>query len=185
MFLGLCCQVPLKHEMIYHINIITGQGVYMFIKISIFQRGSHNIFPNNLNLITKKVMGMYIFKSWTEPIPLSNFWVISALKSKQNDRLSTLRQNGCHFADNSFKYVFFKGIIIVWNMIKISVKFVPKGPINIITALVQIMAWHLPGNKLLSEPMMVTLLMHIRLTLPQWVGYAHMTSWTEIRIHYT
>ena len=45
--------------------------------------------------------------------------------------------------------------------IKISLKFVPKGPINNIPALVQIMAWHRPGDKPLSEPMMVKLLTHI------------------------
>ena len=32
------------------------------------------------------------------------------------------------------------------------------------------MAWHRPGNKPLSEPMMVNLLMHICLTQPQWVN---------------
>ena len=31
-------------------------------------------------------------------------------------------------------------------------KFVPKGPINNIPALVQIMAWRRPGDKPLSEP---------------------------------
>ena len=34
-------------------------------------------------------------------------------------------------------------------------KFVPKGPINNIPALVQIMAWRRLGDKPLSEPMMV------------------------------
>ena len=37
--------------------------------------------------------------------------------------------------------------------IKISLKFVPKVPINNIPALVQIMAWRRPGDKLSSEPM--------------------------------
>ena len=36
-----------------------------------------------------------------------------------------------------------------------SLKFVPMGSINIISASVQIMAWHHPGYKPLSEPMMV------------------------------
>ena len=36
-----------------------------------------------------------------------------------------------------------------------SLKFVPKVSINNIPALVPIMAWHQPGDKLLSEPMMV------------------------------
>ena len=35
-------------------------------------------------------------------------------------------------------------------------------------ALVQIMAWHWPGDKTLSEPMMLRLLMHIYFTQPQW-----------------
>ena len=37
--------------------------------------------------------------------------------------------------------------------VKISLKFVLKGPINNIIALVQIMAWCWPGDKPLSEPM--------------------------------
>ena len=37
---------------------------------------------------------------------------------------------------------------------KISLKFVPKGPINNIVALVQKMAWRQSGDKPLSEPMM-------------------------------
>ena len=36
----------------------------------------------------------------------------------------------------------------------ISLKFVPKGLINNIPALVQIMAWRRPGANPLSEPMM-------------------------------
>ena len=57
----------------------------------------------------------------------------------------------------------------VWISIEISMKFVPKGPINNIPALVQIMAWRRPGDKPLSEPMMVRLPTHICITRPQWV----------------
>ena len=42
-------------------------------------------------------------------------------------------------------------------LIEISLKFVPKSPINNISAVVQIMAWRRPGDKPLSEPMMVSL----------------------------
>ena len=42
--------------------------------------------------------------------------------------------------------------------------------INNIPTLVQIMAWRRPGNKPLSEPMMVILLTHICVTRPQWVN---------------
>ena len=78
------------------------------------------------------------------------------------------RQNGCHFPD-IFKYTFLNGN--VWISTTISLDFVPKGPINNIPALVQIMAWHWPGNKPLSEPMIVILLMHVCVTQPQWVKH--------------
>ena len=70
--------------------------------------------------------------------------------------VNTLRpkQNGRHFADDSIKCIFLNEHI--WISIEISLKFVPKGPNNNIPALVQIMAWRRPGDKLLSEPMMVT-----------------------------
>ena len=50
--------------------------------------------------------------------------------------------------------------------IKISL-FVPQGLINNILALVQIMAWRRPGDKPLSEPMMVSLPTNICVTRPQ------------------
>ena len=77
------------------------------------------------------------------------------------------RQNGRHFADDIFKRIFFNENI--WIPIKISLKFVPKGSINNIPALVQIMAWRRPGDTPLSEPMMVNLPTHICVTRPQWV----------------
>ena len=49
-------------------------------------------------------------------------------------------------------------------------KFVSKDPINNISALVKIMAWRRPGDKPLSEPMMIILLTHICVTRPQWVN---------------
>ena len=52
-------------------------------------------------------------------------------------------------------------------MIEISLKFVPKGPINIMPALVQITARHRPGDKPLFEAMRVRLRMHICVTWPQ------------------
>ena len=54
--------------------------------------------------------------------------------------VNTLRptQNGRHFADDMFKWIFLNEN--VWIPIEISLKFVPKGPINNIPALVRIMA---------------------------------------------
>ena len=45
-----------------------------------------------------------------------------------------------------------------------------RGPINNIPALVQIMAWRQSDDKPVSEPMMVSLLMHMSITRPQWVN---------------
>ena len=59
--------------------------------------------------------------------------------------------------------------VFSWMSIKISLKIVPKGPINNNPALVQIMAWRRSGDKPLSDPMMVSLLTHICVTRPQWV----------------
>ena len=93
--------------------------------------------------------------------PLCIFWNPTCfifihiwLKYVPNGAISMLRpiQNVHHFLEN------------------ISLNFVPKDPINNIPALVQIMAWHEPGNKSLSKPMMTTLLTHICLNLSQWVN---------------
>ena len=81
------------------------------------------------------------------------------------------RQNGCHFPDDIFKCIFLNEN--VWIPTKISMKFVPKGSINNIPALVQIMAWCRPGDKPLSEPMMVSLTTHICVTRSQWVNKKH------------
>ena len=77
------------------------------------------------------------------------------------------RQDGGHFPDDVFKCIFLNEN--AWISIKISLRFVPKGPINNILALIQIMAWRRPGDKPLSEPMMVKLPTHICVTRPQWV----------------
>ena len=96
--------------------------------------------------------------------PWGNIWILCFLC------LNTLRprRNEQHFADNIFKRIFFNEN--VWISIKISLKFVPKGPINNIPALIQIMAWCCSGDKPLSEPMMVSLPTHICVTQPQWVN---------------
>ena len=51
------------------------------------------------------------------------------------------RQNGRHFPDDMFKCIFLYENVLI--SIKISLKFVPKGPINNIPALVQMMACRL------------------------------------------
>ena len=83
--------------------------------------------------------------------------------------VNTLRpsQNGSRFSDDIFKRILLNENVRI--SIEISLNFVPKGPINNIQALVQIMAWRRSDDKPLSEPMMVSLLTHICVTRPQWV----------------
>ena len=83
---------------------------------------------------------------------------------------NTLRssQNGQHLADDIFKSIFLNEN--VWISLTISLKFVPKVRINNNPSLVQIMAWRWPGDKPLSEPMMVSLLKDISMTWPQRVN---------------
>ena len=75
------------------------------------------------------------------------------------------RQNGHHFADDIFKRIFFNEKVLI--SIKISLKFVPKGPIDNITALIQIMARYRTDDKPISEPMLVSLLSDICVIRPQ------------------
>ena len=56
---------------------------------------------------------------------------------------SRRRQNDRHFLDDIFKRIFFNENVCI--LLKISLKFVPKGPVNNIPALVQKMVWRRPG----------------------------------------
>ena len=85
------------------------------------------------------------------------------------------RQNGHRFTNIIFKCILLNEN--VWNLIKISLKIVPKGPINNIPALVQIMAWPQPCDKpWLYEAIMGRLPTHICVTRPQWLKPS---SWTK------
>ena len=79
-----------------------------------------------------------------------------------------LRQYGRYFPDDIFKRICLNENVSI--SLKISLKFVPKVQFNNIPALLQIMVWRRPGDKPLSEPMVVSLLTHICVTRPQWVN---------------
>ena len=83
--------------------------------------------------------------------------------------LNTLRprQNGHHFPDDIFKWIFLNENVGI--LIKISLKFLPKVPTDNKPALVQIMAWRHPGDKTLSE-FCHSSSMHICVTQPQCVN---------------
>ena len=136
--------------------------------------------PVILCMRSTKERRRYIVTS--SPIGLAHIQNTSWLCRRQTDSLqwqcsfNTLRprQNGRHFTDDIFKRIFLNENI--WIPVKISLKFVPKGSINNIPALVKIMACRRDGAKPLSEPMMVNLLTHICVTRPQWVNNT-MISW--------
>ena len=83
-----------------------------------------------------------------------NIWILISLTYVPNGQM------GARFEWIWLKYIY-------KELIKL--KFVPKGLINNIQALVHIMAWRRPGDKPFSEPMMVNLLTHICVTRSQWV----------------
>ena len=89
---------------------------------------------------------------------------INALRPRQNDR---------QFPCGIFKCIFFNENI--WIFIKMSLKFIPKGPINSIPALVQIMAWRRSSDKPLFKRMMASLLMYICITRSQRVNAVNVT----------
>ena len=79
------------------------------------------------------------------------------MNSKNTLRLT---QKVHHFADNIFQCIFLNEN--VWILLKISLKVIPKVPINNFPTFIQMMAWHQASNKPLSEPMMLSLLTHMR-----------------------
>ena len=79
------------------------------------------------------------------------------------------RPNGRHFAADIFTCILLNKNM--WISLKMPLKLLPKFPINNIPALVQIMTWRRPGNKPLSEPMMVIWTTHIWISRHQWVKW--------------
>ena len=104
---------------------------------------------------------------WIEAFEIRYDWTTGKIQNHSSDKkkwfinLLRSRQNGRHYPDDIFKCIFFNENSRI--SIRISLKFVPKGLFNNIPALVQVMAWH--G----SEPLLISLLMHICITRPLWV----------------
>ena len=130
-------------------------------------------------LLSKWLFGRKIWQNsltWLAVLLAPGRWALGYVEPWHSNKMSIdfffntlrLRQHGRHFADDTFKRIFLNENVII--SIKISLTFIPKGPINNIPALVQIMAWRRPGDKPLSEAMMVSLLTHICVTRPQWVN---------------
>ena len=105
--------------------------------------------------ISNTVFNCFIDPNVTMLVPMPHSWlrlpdaVINSLRPRQN------------YADDIFKCIFWNENILI--SIKISLKFISYSS-------VQIMAWCRPGDKPLSEPMMIILLTHICIIRPQWVN---------------
>ena len=82
-------------------------------------------------------------------VVLTSMWIdyhrlVCCCHTRPTTHSNTLRprQNAHHFADDTFNRIFLKENVII--SIRISLKFVPKSPIDNIPALFQIMAWRRP-----------------------------------------
>ena len=116
-----------------------------------------NLYQWNLTLLMKISYNQYTKQTFHFKFsgnPSATCWVV--FWSLYDNTFNTLRpiQNCRHFADDIFECIFPE--LKLWISLDISFKFVPSVRINTIPALVQIMAWRLPGDKPLSEPMMVS-----------------------------
>ena len=111
-----------------------------------------------------QILQSYFTDTMMVPVPVYQSWCawIDTLRP---------RQDGQHIADDICKCIFLNENVLI--PIKISLKFIPKVWINHIPTLIQIMAWHRPGDKPLSETLMFRLLTHICVTRPQWVHKSH------------
>ena len=82
---------------------------------------------------------IFIFIFLTETINIRKLHPIGFHVEQVTSQCLT-RRNGHHFTDNNFKCIFIDDKFCI--SIQISLRFVPKGPINDKAALVQVMAWH-------------------------------------------
>ena len=142
-FSGVCTFASPGHkELTYHLSTL-------FIHIqSLTMLYRTDTLPVNFTetMITSKTLANYHFYEW------ANYRVTSGTNDKDNltnyhppgTPFNTLRpsQNGRHFADDYFKYIFFTEKIGI--SIESSLKFVPQGRINNTPALVQIQ--YIPRN---------------------------------------
>ena len=88
------------------------------------------------NFVINAVVSIFVINAW---LTGEWHWTIKSKNICRNINTLRPRQNVHHFPDNIFMKTFLNEN--GWISIKISVKFVPKGPINNIPALVEIMTW--------------------------------------------
>ena len=78
---------------------------------------------------------------------MTSIFSLSELHETTTDYVTSFPpgQNGRHFADNSFKHIFMNQKFFI--LIRISLKFISKSPIDNKAALVQVMARDGTGDK--------------------------------------
>ena len=110
-----------------------------------------------LSWIMMQLKYRYCVVLWSH---LPNVWgrKLNTLRQKQNCRKLSDDIFECIFLNTKLTYFY-------WHFTKVC----SQGPIYNIPTLVQTMAWRKPGDKPLSQPVTVTLLMHICVTPPKWM----------------
>ena len=125
------------------------RGALLFFGVIHQISRSHGLKNRRLNPIWIRLVGR---SQLSNPSDLPCSWYLGLMGGPTQFNTLKPRQNGCHLPDAIFKYILLNQN--VWISIKISLKFVPKGPVNNIPALIEIMAWRRPGDKSLSEAML-------------------------------
>ena len=116
--------------------------------------------PTRVTLTELELSQTWSDYSCTPPSLLCAWFIFNQSTHWGRDKMAAI-------PDDIFKCIFLNENAYI--SVKISLKFVSKGPINNYPALVQIMVLRRPGDKPLSEPMVVSVLTHICVTRPQWV----------------
>ena len=120
---------PANERWRYHCNVVS-HWLGAYTKWSLQQLTKYSGYHRTAN-------------SWLKPyfkIPLAKWQAFcSGVNLLKQFNTFRLRQNGRHFADDPFKCIFLNETLRI--LIKMSLNFVPKGPINNIPALVQILAF--------------------------------------------
>ena len=126
-----------------------------------------SIFGNHIYVILKKKYAVHCKRyQFSFVCLMSDFFYMMCLWLQDIILTHWGRDKMAAFSQTYFKRIFANENIRIST--KNSLKFVPKGLINNTPALVLIIAWRWPGNKPLSEPMLVRSLTHICVTRPQW-----------------
>ena len=155
--------------------IFLNENLWFLIKISLkllVPQGPINNIPALVQIIAWRRPGdkplsepimfglpTHICVTWPQwVLDIASWLTLNTLRPRPHDQ---------HFADGSFKCASLNENI--WLLIKFSLNFVPKGRINNIPALVQIMPWIRPGYKPLSNPIIFGFPTHVCVTRPQLV----------------